>query len=150
MQQPKSQRQLQVSEQIKRIIADIFLREGLSTIMGSFITVLEADVSPDIKNVKIYLDIFGDQKNNKKILDKFNDMSPFFRHNLGKKMASRNTPEIRFVLDDTQQKAINIESLIASEAIAIAEPSSVRKAKTTKKTVKKETVKKVTKKTTKK
>lgn len=122
MHQAKSQRQLQVSEQIKRIIADIFLRDGYSTILGSFVTVLEADVSPDIKNVRIYLDIFGDQKNNKKILEKLNDMAPHFRHLLGSKMTSRNTPEIHFLLDDTQQKAIDLEILIDSEAAKINNP----------------------------
>ncbi len=118
----KSQRQLQVGEQIKRIIAEIFLREGLMTMAKSYITILEADVSPDIKNVKIYLDIFGAAENNKKILQQLNHAAPHFRHELGKRMSSRNTPEISFILDKTEESALQLEALIEKEAKAMLEP----------------------------
>ncbi len=118
----KSQRQLQVGEQIKRTIAEIFLREGLMTMAKSYITILEADVSPDIKNVKIYLDIFGAAENNKKILQQLNHAAPHFRHELGKRMSSRNTPEISFILDKTEESALQLEALIEKEAKAMLEP----------------------------
>ena len=54
----KSQRQLQIGENIKRIMSEIFLQEDFSVIMNNVITILEADVSPDAKNVKIFFDIF--------------------------------------------------------------------------------------------
>jgi len=115
----KSQRQLQVGEQIKRIIADIFLREGLSTIMGNCITILEADASPDIKNVKIYLDFFGNEENHKKIIARLNHAAPHFRYELGKKLSSRNTPEIHFILDKTESQALSLEELIKKESQTI-------------------------------
>ncbi len=111
----KSQRQLQVGEQIKRIIADIFMREGLSVMNGSHITILEADVSPDIKNVKIYIDIFGDKNKTEAILSRLNQAAPQFRFALGKKLTSRNTPEILFVLDTTRDNALRLEGLIEKE-----------------------------------
>lgn len=115
----KSQRQLQVGEQVKRIIADIFLRENLLVIGGTCVTILEADVSPDIKNARIYLDMFGNDGNHKKILDKLNLNSGHFRHQLGAQMSSRNTPELKFILDKTQDSANKIEALIYKEAKAI-------------------------------
>ncbi len=119
----KSQRQLQVGEQIKRVIADIFLREGLLTMMGSCITVLEADASPDIKNVKIYLDFFAGEANHEKILARLNQMAPHFRYELGKRLSSRNTPEIVFVLDRTESKALQLDALLAKESEAITKKS---------------------------
>lgn len=137
----KSQRQLQVGEQIKRIIADIFLREGLTTIMGNYITILEADASPDIKNVRIYIDIFGDTKNKDQILDRLNKAAPHFRYELGKRLTSRNTPEIYFVLDRTEENALRLESLIDQESIAITKstlkPKKVATKKTTTKSLRK-------------
>jgi len=59
----KSQRQLQIGENIKRNMADIFIREGLSNISGSLISIVQADVSPDIKNVKIF-NMYNNQKIN--------------------------------------------------------------------------------------
>ena len=123
----KSQRQLQVGEQIKRIISEIFLREGLLTIMGNYITILEADASPDIKNVRIYIDIFGDTKNNKIILTKLNNAAPHFRHELGKRLTARNIPEISFVLDQTEEKAVKLEALLEKESAALATPTKTTK-----------------------
>lgn len=131
--QMKSQRQLQVGEQIKRIIADIFLREGLMTIMGNYITILEADASPDIKNVRIYLDIFGDTKNRDQILARLNNAAPHFRHELGKRLSSRNTPEISFILDRTEENALRLEALIDQESQAILNPKPKPKKPVTKK-----------------
>ncbi len=125
----KSQRQLQVGEQIKRVIAEIFLREGLLTIMGNYITILEADASPDIKNVRVYIDIFGDSKNNKLILAKLNHVAPHIRHELGKRLTARNTPEISFILDKTEENAVHLEALLEKESMAIMHPT--KPAKTT-------------------
>jgi ribosome-binding factor A len=112
----KSQRQLQVGETIKRAMSDIFMREDILTIPGSYITILEADVSPDAKNAKIFIDIFGNEKNHEKILEKLNELTPYFRHHLAKKITLRLVPEIVFLLDKTQQKALDLELLIANEA----------------------------------
>ncbi|MBU6338801.1 MAG: 30S ribosome-binding factor RbfA [Rickettsiales bacterium] len=112
----KSQRQLQIGENIKRNMSEIFLREDILTVPGSYITILEADVSPDAKNVKIFIDIFGNEEVHQKIVDKLNDMVPFFRHQLAKRVTLRVVPEIIFVLDKTEQNASSIEALIDKEA----------------------------------
>jgi ribosome-binding factor A len=115
MKNTKSQRQLQIGENIKRLMSEIFMRDDILTIPGSYITILEADVSPDAKNVKIFIDIFGNEKIHKDIAKKLNDMAPRFRHELSKKVVLRVVPEIKFVLDKTQDNALSIEELIAKE-----------------------------------
>lgn len=112
----KSQRQLQIGESIKRQISEIFLREDILTVAGSYITILEADVSPDAKNVKIFIDIFGNEAMHNKILEKLNSNAPYFRFLLAKKVSLRAVPEITFILDKTQSRAISLESLIKEEA----------------------------------
>lgn len=111
----KSQRQLQIGENIKRIISDIFLRDDILTIPGGYITVLEADISPDAKNAKVFIDIFGADKNKLKIVEQLNEAVPHFRFKMAKKLAMRNVPQITFILDQTQENANKIESLITKE-----------------------------------
>lgn len=132
----KSQRQLQIGENIKRLMSEIFLREDILTVPGSYITILEADVSPDAKNVRIFIDIFGNEKIHEKIVEKLNEMRPFFRHQLAKKITLRVVPEIIFMLDKTQSKALNLEKLIADEASKYVNPQPKKTA------VKKSSVKK--------
>ncbi len=112
----KSQRQLQIGENIKRIMSDIFLRDDILNVPGSLITVLEADVSPDAKNVKIFIDIFGNEKIHEKIVEKLNEAAPHFRYQMAKKITLRVVPEITFILDKTQKNAMNLEALIEDEA----------------------------------
>jgi ribosome-binding factor A len=111
----KSQRQLQMGQLIKKHISEIFLRGDLLSMPKAFITVIEADVSPDLKMAKIFLNIYGTD-DTKKIIDKLNGTSGYFRHKLSLLITSRNVPEIKFVLDDTSSKASKIEALLESEA----------------------------------
>lgn len=119
----KSQRQLQMGENIKRVISEMFLRNDLLIFPGNYITILEADVSPDAKNVRIYIDIFGGSENeHKKIVEKLNLSAPSFRYQLAKKVVLRVVPEISFIHDKTQQNAMNLSALIEDEAKKYAEP----------------------------
>jgi ribosome-binding factor A len=112
----KSQRQLQIGETVKRAISEIFLRSEALAIPGSYITILEADVSPDAKNAKIYIDIFGNEQNHQKIIKDLNASAPAIRHEMLKLVYLRSAPQIRFILDNTASKASNIENLIAEES----------------------------------
>lgn len=129
----KSQRQLQIGETVKRAMSDIFLRDDILTVPGSYITILEADVSPDAKNAKIFIDIFGNEATHEKIVEKLNQVAPHFRYQLAKRMTLRVVPEITFVLDKTQSKALNLEALIKDEAQRYVEPPKTRKPVTKKK-----------------
>ncbi len=113
---PKSQKQLQLGETIKRAMSEIFLREDILTDPKNYITILEADVSPDAKNVKIFIDIFGNEKNQEKIVAELNKLAPHFRFKLAKKLTTRVVPEIVFMLDKTERKAMVLEELIEAEA----------------------------------
>lgn len=114
--QGKSQRQLQVNERIKRSVAEIFSNSGLSTIAGAYVTILEADTSPDMKNCKIFVDVFGGDDKKMAILDKLNEISPRVRMELGKDLTMRSTPNLKFVLDESSQNAIDIDNLINQES----------------------------------
>jgi ribosome-binding factor A len=111
----KSQRQLQIGEQIKRILAEIFLQDNLLNIKNTHITILQADVSPDAKNVKVFIDVFGSLEA-KKIIQDLNQITPYLRKQLASKINLRYTPELNFVLDETFKEVNKIEELLKNEA----------------------------------
>lgn len=124
----KSQRQLQIGENIKRIMSEIFMREDILTVPGSYITILEADVSPDAKNIKIFIDIFGNDAIHEKIVDKLNEAAPHFRYQMAKKITLRTVPEITFILDKTQARAMSLEALIEEEGKKLSNPNNKAKS----------------------
>ena len=118
----KSQRQLQIGETVKRVLSEIFLRDDILTVPGSYITILEANVSPDAKHAQIFIDIFGNEPMHKKIVEKLNEVAPHFRYQLAKKVALLVIPEITFILDKTQQKALSLEALLQDEGLRYEDP----------------------------
>ena len=69
-----------------------------------------------MKNVKIYIDIFGGEiKNHKKIIKDLNEAIWHLRFELAKKVMLRSVPEIFFAIDDTQEKARRINEIINIE-----------------------------------
>lgn len=121
----KTQRQLQVGETIKRALCEIFIRDDLMNIMSSYITILRVDISPDIKKAIVYLNIFGDEKNNPKIIKKLNGLISNIRYELAKKVVFRVVPEIVFIHDDNEKKALLLEELINKESLKYKNKNNV-------------------------
>ena len=135
----KSQRQLQIGENIKRLMSEILMREDFLFVNNNVITILEADVSPDAKNVKIYVDIFGDNSKKQITFDKLSSRTLHFRFELAKKIKLRVMPEINFVLDKTNDNASIIENIVAHETKSYQDTTSlpIKTQKTSKKPRKK-------------
>jgi ribosome-binding factor A len=111
MQNKKSQKQLQVGENIKRIIADIFLNEDIIKNKAINIAVKQADVSPDIKNAKIFLAIIGDCDAIAAV-SSLNKANIYFENKLFRKLNLKNSPKIKFILDKNYENYNNIEKII--------------------------------------
>ncbi|MFT6106620.1 MAG: ribosome-binding factor A [Rickettsiales bacterium] len=111
----KSQRQLQIGEQVKRIFAEIFLQDNLFSNKKIHITILQADVSPDGKNAKIFINVFGCD-DAKKINAELKQITPYLRGKISAKVNLRHTPELLFIIDKTEAHANKIEDLLAQES----------------------------------
>ena len=111
----KSQRQLQMGEAIKRAMSNIFMQDDYLKVAGSYMTISEADVSPDAKNVKIYIDIFGNAELHDTIIKNLNQLAPRFRHQIAKNVTLRVVPNLTFVLDKTQDNVASLEGLLQNE-----------------------------------
>ena len=109
----QSQRQLRVGQEIKRIIAAEINQgrvrnlEGISTL----VTVMEAQVSPDLKYADVYF-ITSTPETAKEVLEGLQLAANHFRKIIGTKTALRFVPEIRFKIDDSFAEADKIEKLL--------------------------------------
>jgi len=80
------------------------------------IVITEVQVSKDLKNAKIFFIIFN-QKNKSiediELLSKaINSSKLFFKKKLSKNSNLRSVPNLRFIYDDTESKAFELEELI--------------------------------------
>jgi len=99
-----------ISKLIKEEISLIFLHKIQDSSIG-LVTVTKVDVSPDLKNAKIYLSVFPNAKRESS-LTKVKELHGFFRTELAARMTTRYVPELRFFLDDSADYVEHIDTLL--------------------------------------
>ena len=108
-----SQRQLRVSELIKRKLADLILRMDFfdSNISTSSISISEVRCSPDLKVATAYVLSIGECKTEDLVvLLRVNTKE--LRYQLGKTLDLKYTPEIRFIQDISVDQMLRTERLL--------------------------------------
>lgn len=108
----KSKRQLQLGESIKRVLSEIMQKEGLLSLYGGFVTIVEADISADAKNAKIFIDIIANEEIKKRIKAKIEASEIDLRYKLAKNITLKTVPTLRFIVDETSDNAERINNLI--------------------------------------
>ncbi len=118
-----SQRQLQAGELIRRALVDIIAREDFrdTDLRGVSITISEVQASPDLRHARVFAAPLGGEASGKDIaviIKALNRASKFLRGKLGREMAMRSTPNLRFEEDTTFSEVTKLQALLARPEIA--------------------------------
>lgn len=107
-----SQRQLRVGEEIRHILADVFLKEDLFVpeLENQTIMVTEVRISPDFSIATAFVRPVGEVDTDA-IVKALNEHKGFFRKFMGQNLRLRITPDIRFLKDKSFDEAAKIEAL---------------------------------------
>jgi ribosome-binding factor A len=113
-----SQRQLRVAEEIRHLLAGVFMRGELRdpALTGVSITVTEVRISPDLKHATAYCVPLGGA-NVPEVLTALNRSRSFLRGQVGHQMSLRYTPELHFAEDKSFEEAQKIEAILHSEKV---------------------------------
>ncbi|MCC7260510.1 MAG: 30S ribosome-binding factor RbfA [Alphaproteobacteria bacterium] len=111
---PPSQRQLQVGEELRHVIADIFMRQEVyhPTLSSVSLTVSEVHISPDLKNATVYVAPLGGQGDGKALLKALQVVVSEVRRLIAKRMYLRHVPRFTFKLDESFDNAHRIGTLL--------------------------------------
>ena len=109
----KSQRQLKVGEDLRHLISNALLRESFydEHIKNNNITITEVNISPDMKNAKVYVMPLGGE-NKIEILNSLNKVSGRIKKIISKNISLRQTPKLNFEIDQTFEYANKIHSIL--------------------------------------
>ena len=109
----KSQRQLRVGEELRHLISNALLRESFydQTIENNTITITEVNVSPDLKNAKVYIMPLGGE-NKLEVLDSLNNSNGRIKKLISSNINLRQIPKLQFKIDETFEYAKNIENIL--------------------------------------
>ncbi len=106
-----SQRQLRVSMEIRKILAEVFSRHELPLPTSHGITVTQVKITPDFSLALAYvLPLSGD--NTEETINFLNEHKGYFRKRMGQNLRIRTTPNVKFIADDSFDEAHKIEKLL--------------------------------------
>ncbi|MHB9035356.1 MAG: 30S ribosome-binding factor RbfA [Armatimonadota bacterium] len=106
-----STRQEKIQGLIKVEVSEILQREFKDPRLG-FITVIDVEVSPDLRHARIFVSVMGSEEERKANMAVLNKARHFVRQALGKRMHMKTLPEIEFRLDTSADKSIKIFELL--------------------------------------
>jgi ribosome-binding factor A len=101
-----------IKSQLQIEISDI-LRNMKDPRIG-FATVTAVDVSGDMRHVKVFVSIMGDEEEQKESLKALQNAEGFVRTEVGQRVPLRHTPEVIFRLDGSMQHGANINRILKS------------------------------------
>jgi ribosome-binding factor A len=70
------------------------------------------EVAPDLKTAKAYISVLGDKKSQDDTLAGLKSAEGFIRRELARRINLRNTPEIRFIIDQSIEYGIEMSKKI--------------------------------------
>ncbi|NIQ14919.1 MAG: 30S ribosome-binding factor RbfA, partial [Candidatus Dadabacteria bacterium] len=69
------------------------------------VTLSNINVSPDLKNAKIYITCLGNTVNKNEIVNSLNEHTGHFRHELTRMVSLKFIPKLQFEFDTSLEKA---------------------------------------------
>lgn len=105
-------RMIRINDEIKREVSEIIRSELKDPRVGVITSVLKVDTSNDLKYCKIYISVLGDDEKKKEVMEGLKNASGFIRKQIAQRINLRNTPELKFLLDDSLEYSIKISKII--------------------------------------
>ncbi len=102
-----------LEELIKRIVAELFLKEVKDPRIG-FITITGVELNKDMSEARIGVAILGTSAEIRKSMDGVRSSSGFVQKRLGKELKIRNVPRVYFYMDNSVAQGVDMVSKIES------------------------------------
>ena len=101
-----------VNGEVQRELSNIIRGEIKDPRIHPMTSVVAVEVAPDLKTCKAWISVLGDEKAQQDTIAGLKSAEGFIRRELARTINLRNTPEIRFVLDQSIEYGVNMSRLI--------------------------------------
>ena len=101
-----------INGEVLRELSNIIRGEIKDPRINPLTSVVAVEVAPGLKTCKAYISVLGDEESQAKTLAGLKSAEGFIRSKLAKTVNLRNTPEIRFVLDQSIEYGVKMSKMI--------------------------------------
>lgn len=103
---------IRINEEVMRELSNIIRGEIKDPRINPMTSVVAVEVAPDLKTAKAYISVLGDEKSQQDTIKGLKSAEGYIRRSLAKSINLRNTPEIKFILDQSIEYGINMSKKI--------------------------------------
>ena len=101
-----------INSEVMRELSRIISREIKDPRISPMTSVVSVEVAPDLKTCKAYISVLGDEQAQADTLAGLQSAHGFIKRELARTVNLRNTPDIRFVMDQSIEYGVNMSRKI--------------------------------------
>ncbi len=101
-----------INGEVQRELSNIIHNEIKDPRIHPMTSVVTVEVAPDLKTCKAYISVLGDEKAQQDAFAGLKSAEGYIRRELAHTVNLRNTPEIRFILDQSIEYGVRMSRLI--------------------------------------
>ena len=101
-----------INGEVMRELSNIIRGEIKDPRINPLTSVVSVEVAPDLNSCKAYIRVLGDEKSQQDTIAGLKSAEGYIRRMLAKNVNLRNTPEIRFILDQSIEYGVNMSKMI--------------------------------------
>ncbi|NNE39114.1 MAG: 30S ribosome-binding factor RbfA [Gammaproteobacteria bacterium] len=106
-------RNKRVADLVQRELAGIIQHEQTDTGV-ELVTISYVDVSPDLKNAKIYITSMDVNRTREDITETLNSFAGHFRYLLAQQLTLKVVPKLKFIYDESIERGTHLNALLDS------------------------------------
>ena len=103
---------IRITSEVQRELSNIIRTEVKDPRIHPMTSVVAVNVAPDLKSCKAYISVLGSEEAAKETLAGLKNAEGYIRRALAKSVNLRNTPEIKFILDQSIEYGVHMTRLI--------------------------------------
>jgi ribosome-binding factor A len=105
-------RPARVAEEFRQELTNLLARGLKDPRITAFVTVTGAKMSPDLRDVAVYVSIHGEEAERNRTLEGLQAAAAFLQREISRNLRLRHTPHLRFVYDESVERGDRIERLL--------------------------------------
>ena len=101
-----------INAEVQKELSNIIRGEIKDPRIHPMTSVMDVEVAPDLKTCKAFISVLGSKEAKDATIQGLNKAEGYIRRQLAKNLNLRNTPEIRFVLDQSIEYGVKMSKMI--------------------------------------
>jgi ribosome-binding factor A len=107
-----SNKNMRINGEVQRELSNIIRNEIKDPRIHLMTSVTDVEVAPDLKTAKVYISVLGTDEEKTETMKGLKSAEGYIRTKLARSINLRNTPELKFILDESIEYGMNMSKLI--------------------------------------